>query len=57
MSTRDISEQTNVIESLNNQYRRINRNCSVFPSEESLIKALYLAVIIQKNEFLHCLFF
>lgn len=36
---------TNAIESLNSQYRRINRNRSVFPSGESLRKALYLATI------------
>jgi transposase-like protein len=36
---------TNAIESLNSQYRRINRSRSVFPSEESLKKALYLATI------------
>jgi transposase-like protein len=36
---------TNAIESLNSQYRRINRSRSVFPSEESLRKALYLATI------------
>jgi transposase-like protein len=36
---------TNAIESLNSQYRRINRNRSVFPSEEALKKALYLATL------------
>ena len=36
---------TNAIESLNSQYRRINRSRSVFPSDESLKKALYLATI------------
>jgi transposase-like protein len=36
---------TNAIESLNSQYRRINRNRSVFPSEESLRKALYLSTL------------
>jgi transposase-like protein len=34
---------TNAIESLNSQYRRINRARSVFPSEDALRKALYLA--------------
>lgn len=34
---------TNAIESLNSQYRRINRARSVFPSEDALKKALYLA--------------
>jgi transposase-like protein len=36
---------TNAIESLNSQYRRINRSRSVFPSEEALKKALYLATL------------
>ena len=34
---------TNAIESLNSQYRRINAGRPVFPSEEALKKALYLA--------------
>jgi transposase-like protein len=34
---------TNAIESLNSQYRRINAARPVFPSEEALKKALYLA--------------
>jgi len=34
---------TNAIESLNSQYRRINAGRPVFPSEESLKKALFLA--------------
>ena len=34
---------TNAIESLNSQYRRINASRPVFPSEEALRKALYLA--------------
>lgn len=33
---------TNAIESLNSQYRRINKSRSVFPSEDALKKALYL---------------
>jgi len=37
---------TNAIESLNSQYRRINSRRPVFPSEESLKKALYLATQI-----------
>jgi transposase-like protein len=36
---------TNAIESLNSQYRRINRSRSVFPTDESLKKALYLATL------------
>lgn len=34
---------TNAIESLNSQYRRINRSRSVFPTDDALKKALYLA--------------
>ena len=34
---------TNAIESLNSQYRRINAGRPVFPSEDALKKALYLA--------------
>jgi len=34
---------TNAIESLNSQYRRVNAGRPVFPSEEALKKALYLA--------------
>lgn len=36
---------TNPIESLNSQYRRINRSRSVFPSEDALKKAIYLATM------------
>ncbi len=34
---------TNSIESLNSSYRRLNRQSSVFPSSQALLKALYLA--------------
>ena len=34
---------TNAIESLNSSYRRLNRQRNVFPSPQSLLKALYLA--------------
>lgn len=34
---------TNAIESLNSAYRRLNRQRSVFPSTQALLKALYLA--------------
>lgn len=34
---------TNVIESLNSCYRRLNKQRSVFPSSKALIKALYLS--------------
>lgn len=33
---------TNAIESLNSTYRRLNRQRSVFPSSQALLKALYL---------------
>jgi len=41
---------TNAIESLNSQYRRINAGRPVFPSEDSLKKALFLAtqIIVKK---------
>lgn len=41
---------TNAIESLNSQYRRINSRRSVFPSEDALKKALFLAtqIIVKK---------
>jgi len=34
---------TNAIESLNSTYRKLNRQRSVFPSDQALLKALYLA--------------
>jgi transposase-like protein len=40
---RKIIYTTNSIESLNSTYRRLNRQRSVFPSDTSLLKALYLA--------------
>jgi transposase-like protein len=41
---------TNAIESLNSQYRRINAGRPVFPSEDALRKALYLAtqIVVKK---------
>ena len=36
---------TNAIESLNSSYRRLNRARSVFPSETSLLKAMYLSTM------------
>jgi transposase-like protein len=36
---------TNAIESLNSQYRGLNGNRSVFPSDDSLKKALYLSTL------------
>ena len=40
---RKVIYTTNAIESLNSTYRRLNRQRSVFPSDISLLKALYLA--------------
>lgn len=40
---RKIIYTTNAIERLNNSYRRLNRQRSVFPSDVSLLKTLYLA--------------
>ena len=41
--TRTAFYTTNSIESLNASYRRLNRQRSVFPSPQALLKALYLA--------------
>ena len=40
---RKVIYTTNAIESLNSTYRRLNRQRSVFPSDTSLLKVLYLA--------------
>lgn len=40
---RKVIYTTNAIESLNSTYRRLNRQRSVFPTDKSLLKALYLA--------------
>lgn len=40
---RKVIYTTNAIESLNSSYKRLNRQRSVFPSDTSLLKALYLA--------------
>ena len=40
---RKVIYTTNAIENLNNGYRRLNKPISVFPSDTSLLKALYLA--------------
>lgn len=40
---RKIIYTTNVIESLNRQFRKVTKNKAVFPSNESLMKILYLA--------------
>lgn len=40
---RKIIYTTNAIESLNSSYSKLNRQRSVFPSKQALLKALYLA--------------
>ena len=40
---RKVIYTTNAIESLNSTYRKLNRQRSVFPSDQALFKALYLA--------------
>lgn len=40
---RTVIYTTNAIESLNATYRKLNRQRSVFPSDQALLKALYLA--------------
>lgn len=42
-NVRKVIYTTNPIESLNSSYKRLNRQRSVFPSDTSLLKALYLA--------------
>ena len=44
IDVRKIIYTTNAIESLNAQFKRINKNRMVFPSKKSLEKALYLAI-------------
>lgn len=39
---RKVIYTTNAIESLNSTYRRLNRQRSVFPSQQALLRALYL---------------
>ncbi len=45
---RKIIYTTNAIESLNSSYRKLNRQRSVFPSDQALLKALYLATFEAK---------
>lgn len=40
---RQIIYTTNIIEELNRQYRKVTKTKSVFPSDASLVKMLYLA--------------
>jgi len=42
---RKVLYTTNVIESLNSQYRKLNSSRSVFPSDDALRKALYLSTL------------
>lgn len=42
---RKIMYTTNAIESLNSGYRRLNKSRTVFPSDQSLIKSMYLATL------------
>jgi len=42
---RKVIYTTNAIESLNSTYRRLNSQRSVFPSDKSLMKSLYLATL------------
>lgn len=42
---RKVMYTTNAIESLNSGYRRLNKSRSVFPSDQSLLKSMYLATL------------
>ena len=42
---RKVMYTTNAIESLNSTYKRLNRNRKVFPTDMSLLKALYLSTL------------
>ena len=42
---RSVIYTTNAIESLNATYRKLNRQRSVFPSDQALLKALYLSLL------------
>ena len=42
---RTVIYTTNAVESLNSSYRRLNRQRSVFPNPQALLKALYLATL------------
>jgi len=44
-AVRKVLYTTNVIESLNSQYRKLNSSRSVFPSDDALKKALYLSTL------------
>ena len=49
---RDMLYTTNAIESLNSCYRRLNKQRSVFPSSQALMKALYLGTFEIAKKFL-----
>lgn len=42
---RKIMYTTNTIESLNSSYRRLNKSRTVFPSDQALLKSIYLATL------------
>jgi len=42
---RRIMYTTNIIESLNRQYRKVTKSKSIFPTDNSLLKSLYLATV------------
>ena len=43
MEIRKMIYTTNIIESLNSQFRKVSNSRSVYPSEEALLKILYLS--------------
>ena len=47
---RTVIYTTNAIESLNSTYRKLNRQRSVFPSDQALLKALYLSTFVATNK-------
>ena len=49
---RKIIYTTNAIESLHPSYRKLKRRRSVFPSDQALLKALYLASLKQQKNVL-----
>ena len=50
---RSVIYTTNAIESLNATYRKLNRQRSVFPSGQALLKALYLATFEATKKWTH----
>ena len=43
VSSGEVMYATNIIESLNSQFRKITKNKKIFPTDDSLLKILYLA--------------